>query len=130
MCPCPRGSGPSDRLCAWCGSPLAQCGPVSPELSAFRPAPEISYTLALQFNGQRPALAVGRLAGGEAHPALADAVFLDVGLLLALEAHAHAALQQRLVVEGAPGIGGEAVRRCVGHSCASVGLLKTPAERR
>ena len=44
----------------------------------------------MHLDGQRIAKAVLGVAGGHAHPALADAIFLDIGLLDALEADADA----------------------------------------
>jgi hypothetical protein len=44
------------------------------------------------------------LAGGHPHPAFADAVLVDIGLLDALEADADAALEQFGIVEGAVGL--------------------------
>ena len=62
---------------------------------------------------QQVALAVARLADRSADPALADAIFLDVVALAALEAHADAALERGLVVERARGIDAESVGRLV-----------------
>jgi hypothetical protein len=62
-----------------------------------------------QLDGQRIALAVDRLADGDADPALADAIFLDIGLLLTVELYADAARLQRLVVVRALGVGREAI---------------------
>src|SRR5690349_822789 len=59
---------------------------------------EIRLDRTFQLDGQRLALAVERLAGGDADPAFADAVFLDVGLLLAGEADTDVLLQNGLVV--------------------------------
>src|SRR5260221_7403080 len=59
---------------------------------------EIGLDDAAQLDGQRIAAAVDRLAGGDPDPALADAVFLDIGLLFAIEPDAHAALQHGGVV--------------------------------
>ncbi len=76
---------------------------------------EVRLDDALELDGERIALAVDRLADGDADPALAHAIFLDVGLLLAIELDADAALEQRLVVVRALGIGGQAVGERVGH---------------
>src|SRR5690606_12872377 len=59
---------------------------------------QIRLDRALQLDRQGLALAIDAIAEGQAHPALRDAVFLDVGLVLALEAHAHAARQKVAVV--------------------------------
>ena len=74
---------------------------------------------AAELHGQRVSLAVERLAGRDAYPALADAVFLDVGLLLALEADAHAARQELGVVERAFRVVGQAVGRRIGHGAGT-----------
>jgi hypothetical protein len=70
---------------------------------------------ALQLDGHRVALAVDGLAGGDADPALADAVLVDIGLLDAVEHDAHAALEDVGVVVRAAGVGGQAVGRRVAH---------------
>ena len=49
--------------------------------------------LALELDLQRLALAVQRLASGHFDPAFADAVFLDVAQLLAVEPDAHVMLE-------------------------------------
>jgi hypothetical protein len=51
---------------------------------------QVGLDLALELDGQRIALAVDRLADRDPDPALADAVLLDVGLLLAVELDADA----------------------------------------
>src|SRR5690349_4607530 len=65
------------------------------------PLAEVGLNRALQLHGQGIAVAVLGVADAEAHPAFADAVFLDVGLVLALEADADVPLQDRLVIVGA-----------------------------
>src|SRR5690349_12877422 len=70
---------------------------------------EVGLDLAGELDGERIALAVDGLADGDADPALADAVLLDVGLLLAVELDADAARQQGLVVVRALGDGGGTV---------------------
>jgi hypothetical protein len=77
---------------------------------------EVGLDRAAELHRQRRAVAVQCLADGDAHPALADAVFLDVGLFDALEADADAALEQGAVVVGALGVVREAVGRGVGHA--------------
>src|SRR6186713_2676827 len=52
---------------------------------------EIRLDRAVHLDRQRVAVAVLGIAGGDADPALADAVFLDIGLLDALEANADVA---------------------------------------
>ncbi len=75
----------------------------------LRLGPEIGLDGAVQLDRHGVAVTVEALAGGDADPALAHAIFLDVGLLLAVEADADAAREQRLVVMRAPGIGAEPV---------------------
>jgi hypothetical protein len=53
---------------------------------------------AAQFNQHGAALAVQRLAGGNLDPAFADAVFLDVEALFAIESDADVALQHIHIV--------------------------------
>src|SRR4029077_15134723 len=69
---------------------------------------EIGLHRALVLDRHGAAVAVDRLADGEAHPALADAVFLAVGLFLAVEPDADAAFEQFAVVVLAGRIGREA----------------------
>jgi hypothetical protein len=59
---------------------------------------EVRDHLAHQFHGHRHAVAIAGAALGDANPRLADAVFLDVVALDALEADADAALERALVV--------------------------------
>src|SRR5579872_1789469 len=85
----------------------------------------------MHFDGQRVAVAILGVAGGDPNPALADAIFLDIGFLDALEANADVARQDRLIVIGALRIDGEAVRQFViassfvllVHSSASISCL-------
>src|SRR5438094_4344344 len=86
---------------------------------------QIWLDLAGELDGERVALAVDRLADGDADPALAHAIFLDVGFFLAVELDADAAAQQRLVVVGALGIG----RQTVGQGCLGHGLTIAIAPR-
>src|SRR5882672_551643 len=79
---------------------------------------QVRLDLALELDGERIALAVDGLADGDADPAFAEAIFLDVGLLLAVELDADALGKQRLVVVRALGVGGKPVGeggRGVGH---------------
>ena len=76
---------------------------------------KIGLDLAVVLDRQLLALAIERLAHRQAHPALADAIFLDIGLLGALEADADAALQQGGVVVGAVRVVRQAVGRGIGH---------------
>src|SRR5205823_2198812 len=85
---------------------------------------EIGLDLAGELDGERVALAIDGLADGDADPALAHAIFLDVGLLLAVELDADALLQQGLVIVRALGIGRETVGQgTIGHArvCTSSG---------
>jgi len=67
----------------------------------LRLVPIIRLDRAVHLDGQRVAVTILGVAGGDAHPALADAIFLDIGLLGALEADADVARQYRFVVIGA-----------------------------
>src|SRR5262249_58339303 len=62
---------------------------------------------------------VWRGTNGEPHPSLADAVFLNVVSLHALEAHPNTALEQGSVVVGARRVGGQSVGGSVGHGKGS-----------
>src|SRR5690606_13514001 len=75
---------------------------------------------ALDLDRHRIAAAIERLAERQPHPALADAVLLDVGLFLAVEAHADAAFECGGVVEAAARVAGQAVGRGVAHRRFSV----------
>src|SRR5258707_8315689 len=59
---------------------------------------EIGLDRTAELDGQGIAVAVDCLAGGDPDPAFADAIFLDIGLLNALEADADVA-RQRLGIE-------------------------------
>src|SRR5271170_3436464 len=69
---------------------------------------EIRLDGAVELDGQRIAVTVLALAGLDADPVLADAIFGDIGFLDALEAHADVALEQLLIVVGAARVGGQA----------------------
>src|SRR5437667_3075773 len=71
--------------------------------------PIIRLDRAVHLDGQRIAVTILGVAGGDAHPALADAILLDIGLFGALEADADVARQNRFVVIGTAGIDREAV---------------------
>src|SRR5260370_36924028 len=79
---------------------------------------EIRLDRAVNLDGQRIAVAVLGIPGGDAHPALADAIFLDIGLLDALEANADVARQHLLIVIGALRIGRQTVGQLVAHGLA------------
>ena len=73
-----------------------RAGEIAPRFGAalFILVPEIRLDRAAELDGQRIAVAVLALAGLDADPAFADAIFGDVGFLDALEAHADVALEQ------------------------------------
>src|SRR5690606_11511268 len=77
---------------------------------------QVGLDLALEFHRHRVAAAVEGLADDHADPALADAVLLDVGALLAVEADADAPLQQGGVVVRAARVEGQAVGECRAHA--------------
>src|SRR5580692_2694147 len=76
---------------------------------------EIRLDRAGKLDGQRIAVAVLALAGLDADPAFADAIFGDVGFLDALEAHADVALEHLLIVVGAARVGRKAIGQGVSH---------------
>src|SRR5580700_8422226 len=76
---------------------------------------EIRLDRAGKLDGQRVAVTVLALAGLDADPAFADAIFGDVGFLDALEAHADVALQELGVVVGTTRVVREAIGQGVGH---------------
>src|SRR5579872_4913691 len=100
----------------------------------LRLIPKIRLDRTVDFNRQRIAVAALGIAGGDANPALADAIFLDIGFFDALEANADVARQDRLVVIRALRIDREAVRQLVGaggfvflvHNSASISFLSAP----
>src|SRR5690606_5357747 len=63
----------------------------------------------IDLHGHRIAAAVAGTPGGDPDPALAHAVFLDIGAFLAIEADADAAAERGFVVVRAAGIVAEAV---------------------
>src|SRR5882672_5514719 len=65
---------------------LRRCAPRNDEKSGRCLVPKIRFDRAVDLDGKRIAIAVLGRAGCDAHPALADAIFLDVGFLDALEA--------------------------------------------
>src|SRR5260221_5115317 len=94
---------------------------------------QVGLDLAGELDGERIALSVDGLADRDADPALAHAIFLDVGLLLAVELDADALLQQGLVIVRALGIGRKAIRQSdVGHArlCTSSGCRTEDPQRR
>src|SRR5690554_5301090 len=86
------------------GLPLVGCG-----------IAEIGLDAAVDLHRHRIATAVQRTADGDPDPALAHAVFLDVGALLAVEDDADAAAEDRFVVMRAGRVVAEAVGRGLRH---------------
>src|SRR4051794_32415958 len=85
---------------------------------------------AVHLDGQRVAVTVLGVAGGDAHPTLADAIFLDIGLLDALETNADIARQHLGIVVRAVRINRETVWQLVAlglifvvHSNASISFF-------
>src|SRR5436190_20571315 len=106
---------------AWCVRSAFQSG--------RRLVAEIRFDRAVHLDRQRVAVAVLGVAGGDAHPALADAIFLDVGFLDALETNADVAREDigiviRAVRIDRQTVGEFVVHRFVGlaHSSASISL--------
>ena len=84
---------------------------------------QIRFHGAFELLGHGVAVAVGGLAEGYADPAFADAVFLDIGFLGAVEADADAAFEQGLVEIRAGRVGAETVGEgVVGHLGSDAGL--------
>src|SRR3546814_4678373 len=77
---------------------------------------EIGFDAALELDRHWITGAIAGGAGGDAHPALADAVFLDIGFFDAFEADADATLEQGGIEIGAVRVVGETVWRGVAHS--------------
>ena len=88
---CTRGSGG----CGGCG--------ICPGIQ------EIGNHFALDLYRHRAAAPVQSLSGGNADPALADAVFLDGGAFFAVETDADSTREQIRIMEGALGIDRQAV---------------------
>src|SRR5713226_6867574 len=76
---------------------------------------EIRLHRAVDLDGERIAIAILGGARGHAHPALADAILLDIGFLDALESNADVARQHLLIVVRAFRIGRQTVRQLVAH---------------
>src|SRR5712675_2089296 len=99
--------------------------------SGRRLVAEIRLDRAMNLDGQRIAIAVLGVAGGDADPTLADAIFLDIGFLGPLESNADVARKQLFIVIRAVRIGGQAIRELVAgggfiflvHSSASISFL-------
>src|SRR5262249_11543615 len=66
---------------------------------------------AVDLDRQRIAVAILGVAGGDAHPAFADTIFLDIGLLDTLEADADVARQDLLIVMGTARVDRKPVRQ-------------------
>src|SRR3546814_14985820 len=79
---------------------------------------EIGFDAALELDRHWITGAIAGGAGGDAHPALADAVFLDIGFFDAFEADADATLEQGGIELGAVRVVGErSEERGVGKEC-------------
>src|SRR4030088_646880 len=76
---------------------------------------KIRFDRAVNLDRQRVAVTILGGACGHAHPALADAILFDVGLLDALEANADIARQYIGVVVRALRIGRQTIRQLVAH---------------
>src|SRR6185437_9654911 len=92
--------------------------------------PKIRLDRAVHLDGQRIAVAILGIARRHAHPALADAIFLDIGFLDALEANADVARKQVRIVVWALRIDRKPVRQLVVrrfilfvHNSASISLV-------
>jgi hypothetical protein len=67
------------------------------------------FDLPLELDQQRLAIAVQRFACGHFDPAFADAVFLDVGAVFAVEADADVVLEHGAVVKRAARVNGQVI---------------------
>src|SRR5262249_32315701 len=88
---------------------------------------EIRFDRAVHLDGQRVAVTVLGISSGDAHPAFADAIFLDIGLLDALEANADVAREDFGIVVRAVRIDRQTVGKLIVdrfvalvHSSASI----------
>src|SRR5712675_1686192 len=98
--------------------------------SGLRLVAKIRLHGTMDLDGQRIAVAILGVARGHANPPLADAIFLDIGLLDALEANADIARQYRFVVVGTFRIARQPVRQFITggfvllvHNSASISLV-------
>lgn len=80
---------------------------------------EVRHDLALELDRHRIAVTVARAASCYTDPSLADAIFLDVCSLLAVEPNTDSALQQSGVVERAFRIRSKAIGRRIVHGVIS-----------
>src|SRR5690242_11228998 len=111
-------------MMAWSFSIQQHVGPDAPQSTR-----KLGVLLLLEIGLHRPgeldqegvAVAVLGLAGRHPDPALADAVFLDVGLFDPFKADADIAGEHIGVIVGAVRIVREAVGWCVGHGSSLVG---------
>src|SRR5206468_12580216 len=92
---------------------------------ASRLVAEIRLDRAVHLDRQRVAVAVLGVARGDAHPALADAILLDIGFLDALEANADVAREDLGIVIRTVRIDRETVGELVAHRF--VGLAHSSA---
>src|SRR5215475_10741383 len=84
----------------------------------------------MHLDRQGIAVAILGVAGGDAHPAFTDAIFLDIGLLDTFEADADVARQDLLIVKGTARVDRKPVRQfvvlgsvLVVHSNASISFF-------
>src|SRR5690606_38265691 len=84
--------------------PTAGGGPLSGRVRVLSRILQVGFDFALDLHRDRPPAAIQRLADGDPDPAFADAIFLDRGSLLAIEADTDAAGEKVGVVKGTPGI--------------------------
>src|SRR5690606_22503260 len=98
-------------------------------LAFLRRLAQVGLDGALELERHRPAEAIPGIADRDPHPALADAIFLDIVLLDTLEADADAALQQRRIVIRARRIVAEAVGQRIGHQRLSYSAASARASR-
>src|SRR6266545_1186968 len=106
------------RMTVWSVSMLQHLGSNSPHstrILRIRLVLEIGLDRPFERDQEGVAVAVPGFASRHADPALADAVFLDIGLFGALEADADLARQRVGVIVGAVRVVGETVGWCVRH---------------
>src|SRR3954453_20258602 len=93
--------------------PLARNGGGEVGTSARRLVAKIRLDRTMDLDGQRVAKAILGISRGDADPALADAVLLDIGLFDALEANADVARQYLFIIVRAARIDRETVGELV-----------------
>ncbi len=70
---------------------------------------EIRFNRATELDDHRVSPAILRGGNGNTHPTLGHVVFLNIGLLSAIEANTHVATEHLFAVEGAARINGEVI---------------------